>query len=191
MTPFGLFSGIGGFRKGFELYEMHCVGHCKTDRYVDHSYRAVHDIEEDEWYAVDITKVTLAELPRADLRAAGFLCRDISASSRQRGINEAGGRLFFTLAEPVKGQSPENRPTWIILENVRDLLSIYGGWGSTAVLDMLASPGCHIEYGLLNTKDFDPPQNRERVYLAACRHPGVGGGPEVFPVPAGRGKTLV
>ena len=110
--------------------------------------------------------------PGADLWAAGFPCQDISVSGLQRGINGARSGLFFTLAELVKGQNPENRPTWIILENVKNLLSIHGGWDFAAVLDTLASLGYHIEYGLLNTKDFGPPQNRERVYLVACRHPG-------------------
>lgn len=191
MTFLDFFSGIGGFRKGFELCGMRCVGHCEIDKYADRSYRAIHNVKEDEWYAADITKVTPAELPRADLWAAGFPCQDISVSGRQRGINGARSGLFFTLAQLVKGQSPENRPTWIVLENVKNLLSIHGGWDFAAVLDTLASLGYHIEYGLLNTKDFGPPQNRERVYLVACRHPGAGSGPKVFPVPAGRGKALV
>ncbi len=66
MTFLDFFSGIGGFRKGFELCGMRCVGHCEIDKYADRSYRAIHDIKEDEWYAADITKVTPAELPRAD-----------------------------------------------------------------------------------------------------------------------------
>lgn len=144
-----------------------------------------------EWYAADITKVAPADLPRADLWAGGFPCQDISVAGRQRGLDGARSGLFFTLAQLVKGQSPENRPTWIVLENVKNLLSIHGGWDFATVLDTLASLGYHIEYGLLNTKDFGPPQNRERVYLVACRHPGAGGGPKVFPVPAGRGKALV
>ena len=191
MTFLDFFSGIGGFRKGFELCGMRCVGHCEIDKYADRSYRAIHNVKEDEWYAADITKVTPAELPRADLWAAGFPCQDISVSGRQRGINGARSGLFFTLAELVKGQNPENRPTWLVLENVKNLLSIHGGWDFAAVLDTLASLGYHIEYGLLNTKDFGPPQNRERVYLVACRHSGTGGGPKIFPVPAGCGKALI
>lgn len=62
----------------------------------------------------------------------------------------------FTLAQLVKGQSPENRPTWIVLENVKNLLSIHGGWDFATVLDTLVSLGYHIEYGLLNTKYFGP-----------------------------------
>ncbi len=65
MTFLDFFSGIGGFRKGFELCGMRCVGHCEIDKYADRSYRAIHDIKEDEWYAADITKVTPAELPES------------------------------------------------------------------------------------------------------------------------------
>ena len=87
MTFLDFFAGIGGFRKGFELCGMRCVGHCEIDKYADRSYRAIHDVKEDEWYAADITKVAPADLPRADLWAGGFPCQDISVSGRQRGIN--------------------------------------------------------------------------------------------------------
>lgn len=33
MTFLDFFSGIGGFRKGFELCGMRCVGHCEIDKY--------------------------------------------------------------------------------------------------------------------------------------------------------------
>ena len=191
MTFLDFFAGIGGFRKGFELCGMRCVGHCEIDKYADRSYRAIHDVKEDEWYAADITKVAPADLPRADLWAGGFPCQDISVAGRQRGLDGARSGLFFTLAQLVKGQSPENRPTWIVLENVKNLLSIHGGWDFATVLDTLASLGYHIEYGLLNTKYFGPPQNRERVFIVACRHPGAGRRPKIFPVPAGSGKALI
>ena len=191
MTFLDFFAGIGGFRKGFELCGMRCVGHCEIDKYADRSYRAIHDVKEDEWYAADITKVAPADLPRADLWAGGFPCQDISVAGRQRGLDGARSGLFFTLAQLIKGQSPENRPTWIVLENVKNLLSIHGGWDFATVLDTLASLGYHIEYGLLNTKYFGPPQNRERVFIVACRHPGAGRRPKIFPVPAGSGKALI
>lgn len=43
MTFLDFFAGIGGFRKGFELCGMRCVGHCEIDKYADRSYRAIHD----------------------------------------------------------------------------------------------------------------------------------------------------
>src|SRR5699024_12459761 len=99
--------------------------------------------------------------------------------------------LLLTVSQLVKCQRPKYRPTWIVLENVKNLLSIHGGWDFATVLDTLASLGYHIEYGLLNTKYFGPPQNRERVFIVACRHPGAGRGPKIFPVPAGSGKALI
>ena len=69
MTFLDFFSGIGGFRRGFELCGMRCAGHCEIDRHADRSYRAIHDVKEDEWYAADIRTVRPADLPRADLWA--------------------------------------------------------------------------------------------------------------------------
>ncbi len=167
MTFLDFFSGIGDFRRGFELCGMRCAGHCEIDRHADRSYRAIHDVKEDEWYAADIRTVRPADLPRADLWAGGFPCQDISVAGRQRGLDGARSSLFFEVVRLLKGQGPEDRPTWIVLENVKNLLSVHKGWDFAAVLDTLASLGYHIEYGLLNSKYFGPPQNRERVYVVA------------------------
>ena len=66
MTFLDFFSGVGGFRKGFELCGMVCKGHCEIDKFADRSYRAIHDVKEDEWYGEDITKTKPADLPRID-----------------------------------------------------------------------------------------------------------------------------
>jgi len=38
MTFLDFFSGVGGFRKGFELCGMVCKGHCEIDKFADRSY---------------------------------------------------------------------------------------------------------------------------------------------------------
>lgn len=76
MTLLDFFSGIGGFRRGFELCGMVCKGHCEIDRHADRSYRAMFDVKEDEWYRDDITKVQPGELPRVNLWCGGFPCQD-------------------------------------------------------------------------------------------------------------------
>lgn len=191
MTFLDFFSGVGGFRKGFELCGMVCKGHCEIDKFADRSYRAVHDVKEDEWYGEDITKTEPADLPRVNLWAGGFPCQDISVSGRQRGLAGKRSSLFFEIVRLLKGTPAEDRPEWLVLENVKNLLSVNRGWDFATVLHSLAEIGYHIEYGLLNSRFHGVPQNRERIYLVAYRHFRAEGGRKVFPVTAGDGKALI
>ena len=124
MTFLDFFSGVGGFRKGFELCGMVCKGHCEIDKFADRSYRAIHNVKEDEWYGEDITKTEPADLPRVNLWAGGFPCQDISVSGRQRGLAGKRSSLFFEIVRLLKGTPAEDRPEWLVLENVKNLLSV-------------------------------------------------------------------
>ena len=64
-----MFAGIGGFRAGLtRAGGFQCVGHCEIDKYADASYRAIHNIREEERYYPDATKIDPTDLP--PLRAA-------------------------------------------------------------------------------------------------------------------------
>ena len=53
-----MFAGIGGFRAGLDrIGGFQCVGHCEIDKYADASYRAIHDIREEERYYPDARKI--------------------------------------------------------------------------------------------------------------------------------------
>lgn len=41
------------------------LGHCEIDKYADRSYRAIHDVKEDEWYAADIVKKVAPQIPQS------------------------------------------------------------------------------------------------------------------------------
>lgn len=191
MTFLDFFSGIGGFRAGLELCGMKCKGHCEIDKYADRSYRAIYDIKEDEWYGEDITKVSPEELPRVNIWTGGFPCQDVSISGRQIGLDGSRSGLFFEVVRLLKGKKPEDRPEWVILENVKNILSIHGGWDFATVLYSLASLGYNIEYGLLNSKFHGVPQNRERVYIVAYRHFRADSGRKVFPVECSDSEALI
>lgn len=191
MTFLDFFSGVGGFRKGFELCGMTCLGHCEIDKYADRSYRAIFDIQEDEWYGCDITKVRAEELPHVDLWCGGFPCQDVSVSGRQRGLAGARSGLYYELVRLLESTPSEERPNWIVLENVKNLLSVNHGWDFASILTSLGSLGYNIEYGLLNSKFFGVPQNRERIYIVAYRHFRADSGRNVFPVECSDGKALI
>lgn len=184
-----LFAGIGGFTLGFEAAGFECVGHCEIDRYAQRSYLAIHDKKEGAWFADDITTVRPEELPPCDLIAAGFPCQDISISGRGRGLSGARSSLFFEIIRIIQGKADCDKPRWVVLENVKNLLSISGGKDFTTVLCTLAESGYDVEYQVLNSKHFGVPQNRERVFVVG-HFRGRGGG-KIFPILGTDSKDII
>lgn len=127
------FSGIGGFHSGLEQAGMECVGWCEFDKFAQASYRAMYDTDN-VWFGSDVTKVKGKDLPKADLWAFGFPCQDVSIAGKQNGIKE-GTRsgLFFEIMR-LLNECEENKPKWLVCENVKNLLSIDGGAGSSPLL---------------------------------------------------------
>ena len=158
------FSGIGGFHTGLEKAGMKCIGWCEFDKFAQASYRAMYDTDN-LWFGDDVTKVKGKDLPKADLWAFGFPCQDVSIAGKQKGIKE-GTRsgLFFEIMRLID-ECKENKPKWLVCENVKNLLSIDGGGGFLAVVSEMAERGYSIEWGVYNSKNYGVPQNRERVYI--------------------------
>lgn len=122
------FSGIGGFHSGLELAGMECVGWCEFDKFAQASYKAMYDTDN-LWFGSDVTKVKGKDLPKADLWAFGFPCQDISIAGKQEGIKEGTRSGLFYEIMRLLDECEENKPKWLVCENVKNLLSIDGGGG--------------------------------------------------------------
>ena len=164
LTFIDFFSGIGGFRLGFELAGHHCLGCCENDKFAIRSYRAMFDTKG-EWFSDDIRNVKPTDLPRADVWTFGFPCQDISVAGRQRGSSGERSGLYFTMLDLVKGKAETDKPEWLVAENVKNLLSIGGGRDFAIVLSEMDAAGYDVEWQVFNSKDFGVPQNRERVFI--------------------------
>lgn len=158
------FSGIGGFHTGLEKAGMKCIGWCEFDKFAQASYRAMYDTDN-LWFGDDVTKVKGKNLPKADLWTFGFPCQDVSIAGKQKGIKE-GTRsgLFYEIMRLID-ECEENKPKWLVCENVKNLLSIDGGGGFLTVISEMAERGYSIEWKVYNSKNYGVPQNRERVYI--------------------------
>lgn len=123
------FSGIGGFHSGLEKAGMECVGWCEFDKFAQKSYREIYNTEG-IWFSDDVRKVRGNELPRADVWTFGFPCQDVSIAGKQRGIKR-GTRsgLFFEIMRLID-ETENNKPKWLIVENVKNLISIDRGGDS-------------------------------------------------------------
>lgn len=182
------FSGIGGFRLGLEKAGHTCVGHCEIDKFADKSYRAIHEIREDEWFGTDIRQATGRELPNADIWCFGFPCQDISSSGKQNGLDGNRSGLFFQVMRLIDEKEEEDRPSILFIENVKNLLSINNGWDFARVLIALDERGYDAEWQVLNSKNHGVPHNRERVFVIG--HLRGKSESKVFPIRGNNPKTI-
>lgn len=136
------FAGIGGIRLGLERAGHECVGFCEFDKFARQSYKAIHNTEG-EWENHDIRTASSYGLPKADLWTFGFPCQDLSVAGKRKGLQE-GERsgLFYEIIRLLQGLRQEDRPKWLLAENVKGLFSAGGGF------DFLR---CIVELGGLGT----------------------------------------
>lgn len=199
------FAGIGGFRKGMELAGHECVGFCEFDKFATASYISMHLLTEEqrkaledipikkrqkeilkeeyrngEWYANDIRRVYAGDIPKADCWCFGFPCQDISVAGKQAGFQGNRSSLFFRVMYLVGQLKEEDKPTYLFIENVKNLLSVNGGWDFARLLIEMEQWGYDAEWQVLNSKDFGVPQNRERCFIIG--HLRGRSSAEVFPI---------
>ena len=199
------FAGIGGFRRGMELAGHECVGFCEFDKFATASYISMHLLTDEqrkaledipikkrqkeilkeeyrngEWYANDIRRVYSGDIPKADCWCFGFPCQDISVAGKQAGFQGNRSSLFFRVMYLVGQLEEENKPTYLFIENVKNLLSVNGGWDFARLLIEMEQEGYDAEWQVLNSKDFGVPQNRERCFIIG--HLRDRDSAEVFPV---------
>ena len=163
LTFLDFFSGVGGFRQGLELAGMKCIGFCEKDKFARKSYEAMYDTKG-EWFHDDITTIDPTRLPKADLWCAGSPCQNVSIAGKRAGLYGERSGLFFTFVELIKSQKEEDKPEWVLLENVKGLLSSGGGRDYLDYLSILDESGYDLEWQVFNSKDYGVPQNRERIY---------------------------
>ena len=208
------FAGIGGFRRGMELAGHECVGFCEFDKFATASYTSMHlltseqrerlnemplkqrqkeilkeEYRNGEWYANDIRRVYAGDIPRADCWCFGFPCQDISVAGKQLGFQGNRSSLFFRVMYLIGQLEEENRPTYLFVENVKNLLSVNGGWDFARLLIEMEQRGYDAEWQVLNSKDFGVPQNRERCFIIG--HLRGRSTAKVFPVERTDGENSI
>lgn len=187
LTFLDICSGIGGFRLGLEWAGHKCIGYCEYDKFARASYEAMYDTEG-EWKAYDVTELRPGDIPYADIWCYGFPCQDISIAGKQRGLRGKRSGIYYSIIDLIKGKEEGDKPTYLLVENVKNLLSVNAGFDFAAVLSEMDEAGYDVRWQVLNSKDFGVPQNRERVFLIAVLRSR--GGREILPVSGEDGGAL-
>ncbi len=84
--------------------------------------------------------------------------------------------MFFEIARIVH----DRKPAYLLLENVKGLLSHDSGNTFATIISALDELGYDCQWQVCNSKYFGVPQNRERVYIIG--HLRGKSRPEVFPI---------
>ncbi|MFR2460357.1 MAG: DNA (cytosine-5-)-methyltransferase [Christensenellaceae bacterium] len=174
-----LFAGIGSQTQALTNIGIahRVVAISEIDKYAIQSYEAMHGTANN---LGDIRKIE--ELPDADLWTYSFPCQDISVAGKGAGIKEGTRSGLLFEVERLLRVASENGtlPKYLLLENVKNLVSKKFKADFDKWLDFLAELGYTNYWKVLNAKDYGIPQNRERVFCVSIRGEHK---PFVFPKP--------
>ncbi|WP_212895675.1 DNA cytosine methyltransferase, partial [Capnocytophaga canis] len=153
-----LFSGIGGFTKGFEQagYEFSEHYFSEIDKHAIANYKYNFPNAK---HIGSVTDISNGSFRGIDIITFGSPCQDFSLAGKRQGLK---GQRSSLITEAIR-LIADIRPNIFIWENVKGAFSSNAGRDFTAILQAFANiGGYNIEWQLLNTLWFLP-QNRERI----------------------------
>lgn len=160
-TAISLFAGAGGLDMGFERAGFRTIwandfepDACKT---------------HENWSTAkvvcgDIAKIDASEIPDADIMLGGFPCQGFSLSGPRK-IDDSRNVLYKHYVRIVKAK----KPLMFVGENVKGLLTMGNGSIIDAIIAEFSKCGYDVYYKLLNAKDYEVPEYRERVIIVGFR----------------------
>ena len=171
-----LFSGVGMQELGFDTagldYEL--INYCEFEKKPAKGFALFHNVSEDLNLG-DITKVDEEQYfnqlktdgnQDIDIMISSFPCQAFSAAGSRKGFTDpTRGTLFFDtmrLANKIK-------PSVLIFENVKGLTNHDGGNTLKVIEEKVLDSGYKIYYRILNSVNYDIPQNRERWFAVCIR----------------------
>lgn len=177
MKYLSLFSGIGGFERGVQQAcpEWECVGYSEIDNYAREIYQKHYPNHTD--YG-NIKDVNAEDLPDFNLLVGGFPCQAFSVAGKRQGFDDTRGTLFFDIARILRAKRPE----WLLLENVKGLLSHKRGDTLAVIYEVLTELGYSVGWEVVNSCHLGVPQSRERIFIVGHLRAAGGHTGEVLPI---------
>lgn len=171
-----LFCGAGGLHMGFEKtgYDIRlCVD---NDNLVEKTHKR--NFPNIPFINKDIRELSSDEVKKyldgsdVDIVIGGPPCQGfstigkrVSSNPEVRAEHDPRNELVLTYARLIR----ELRPKFIVMENVKGILTMKGGAYLATVLKELKGAGYNVDYRLINMADYGVPQIRERVIIIGNR----------------------
>ena len=160
-TAISLFSGAGGLDMGFERAGFRTIwaNDFESDACKTHENWSTAKV-----VCGDIAKVDENDIPDADVMLGGFPCQGFSLSGPRK-IDDSRNILYKHYVRIVKAK----KPLMFVGENVKGLLTMGNGTIIEAIIEDFSECGYDVYFKLLNAKDYEVPEDRERVIIVGFR----------------------
>ncbi len=185
-TAIDLFSGAGGLHIGFENAGFEIKLCIDNNDIVEKTHKR--NFPNIPIINRDINQIPTSEIREyleginVDVIIGGPPCQGfstighrVSSNPEKRSKKDPRNELVLTYARIIN----EIRPKFIIMENVKGILTLENGAYLRNVLSILTRAGYKAEYKLINMADYGIPEVRERVIIIGNRI----GMPVSFPAP--------
>lgn len=154
------FTGIAGTELDLDE-RFKVIGHCEIDKFASDVLRYHYpDIPN---YGDVTTLVDRDDIEDFDLLVGGFSCQPWSVSGLRQGFDDEKGRgqVIYSIFDILK----KHKNKYVVLENVKGLLSHNKGQSFEAIMEYLSSLGYDVDFEVVNSKHFGLAQNRQRVFI--------------------------
>ncbi|MEG0577007.1 MAG: DNA cytosine methyltransferase [Bacilli bacterium] len=161
-----LFAGIGACSKALKNIgiSIEIIDAVEIDKFAIKSFNAIHNTN---FVTQDIKKWD-KEIKNIDLIVHGSPCQDFSVAGRQAGGDENSGTRSSLMFETLRIVG-NIKPNYVVWENVKNILSKKHIHNFNAYLKKMEELGYKNYYKVLNAKDYNIPQNRERVFTISIK----------------------
>lgn len=167
-----LFSGAGGFSKGFSMEEnFQPVLATDFNEPALKTYKK--NFPDTEIILGDITKdeirqkiISEAKSREVNMIIGGPPCQGFSNKGKKLGLNDSRNFLFLEYLSIVK----ELQPQVFVIENVKAMLTAANGYFIDKIKSEINKLGYEMTYGVLTASDFGVPQKRQRAIIIASRN---------------------
>jgi len=167
MAVISLFSGAGGLDLGFHNAGFRTVVANEYDPKICPTFR--HNFPEVDLIEGDIRNINAEIFPlHVDGIIGGPPCQSWSEGGAKRGFDDPRGQLFLEYIRVLEA----TQPLFFVAENVSGMLAPRHANAVAAFLESFRTAGVHgydVQLRMLNARDFEVPEDRERIFFIGFR----------------------
>ncbi|TXE08118.1 DNA cytosine methyltransferase [Seonamhaeicola algicola] len=163
MNIVSFFAGAGGLDLGFEQAGFNVVWANEYDKEIWETYEKNH--KNTKLDRRSIVNIKEEEVPECDGIIGGPPCQSWSEAGALRGINDKRGQLFFDFIRILEAKQPK----FFLAENVSGMLLPRHKDALQNIKEMFRNAGYELSFQLLNSSDYNVPQDRKRVFFIGIR----------------------